>query len=120
MGAARGLAAGTVFVAAAVGLAFHAAAEAPVGRYTATVIDDSSGQLEPGKKSTLVFRPCGPDCVHVLAPGGAFELHLQGNAWTGEAHTSHGLTCTHSVDASLVWTHSCTGPVVRAQLTKSG
>ncbi|WP_293004285.1 hypothetical protein [Mycobacterium sp.] len=120
MGAARGLAAGTAFVAAAVGLAFHAAAEAPVGRYTATVIGDSADQESSEKAATLRFTSCGSGCTHVLSPGGEFDLHLQGNTWTGTANSLDGETCTHTVDAHLVWTHACAGPVVRAQLTKSG
>ena len=120
MGAARGLMAGTAFVAAAVGLAFHAAAEAPVGRYVATVIDDSPGQAMADTTATLRFASCGTGCTHVTAPGGDFDLHLQGNSWTGTASSLDGETCTHTVDAHLVWTHSCAGPAVRAQLTKSG
>ena len=120
MGAARGLAGGTAFVAAAVGLAFHAAAEPPVGRYTATVIDAASGQELPGQTSTLVFSPCGSGCTRVLSPTGTFELHLQDSVWSGAAHTAGGPTCTNTVNSRLLWTHSCTGPAIRAQLTKSG
>jgi hypothetical protein len=120
MGAARGLAAGTAFVAVAVGLAFHAAAEAPVGRYTATVIDDASGQEVPGQTTTLVFNSCGSGCTHVLSPAGTFDLHLQDSTWSGDAQTPNGQTCTHTVSARLIWTHSCAGPAIRAQLTKSG
>jgi hypothetical protein len=120
MGAARGLAGGTAFVAAAVGLAFHAAAEPPVGRYTATVIDQASGQEVPGQTTTLVFNPCGSDCTRVLSPTGTFELHLQDSVWRSDAHTAGGQICTNTVNARLLWTHSCTGPTVRAQLTKSG
>jgi hypothetical protein len=120
MGAARGLAAGTAFVAVAVGLAFHAAAEPPVGRYTATVIDEASGQELPGQTTILVFNPCGSGCTRVLSPTGTFDLHLQDSAWSGDAQSADGQTCTHTVNARLVWTHSCTGPAIRAQLTKSG
>jgi hypothetical protein len=120
MGAARGLAAGTAFVAVAVGLAFHAAAEAPVGRYTATVIDDSSGLTPSHTTETLRFDPCGQGCTRVLSAEGTFELHLQDSMWSGEAQTTDGQTCRHKVNARLIWTHSCAGPAVRAQLTKSG
>jgi hypothetical protein len=120
MGAGRGLAAGTAFVAVAVGLAFHAAAEPPVGRYTATVIDEASGQEVPGKTTTLVFNPCGSGCTRVSSPTGTFELHLQDSVWSGDNHMADGETCTHTVNARLIWTHSCTGPAVRAQLKKSG
>jgi hypothetical protein len=119
MGAARGLAAGTTFVAVAVGLAFNAAAEAPIGRYTATVIDDSSELTPSVNTETLRFDPCGRGCTHVISSGGEFELHQQDNGWTGTAQSLDGETCTHTVDAHLVWTHTCTGPTVRAQLTKS-
>jgi hypothetical protein len=120
MGAARGLVAGTVFVAAAVGIAFHAAAEAPVGRYTATLIDDASGREVPGNTTTLDFNPCGSGCIRVLSPQGTFDLHLQDSVWSGDALTADGKACTHTVNARLIWTHSCTGPAIRAQLTKSG
>ena len=119
MGAARGLAGGTVFVAAAVGLAFHAAAEPPVGRYTATVID-ASGREIPAKTTTLVFHPCGSGCTSVLSPGGTFELHLRGTTWSGDDQTASGQTCADTLSARLVWTRTCAGPVIRAQLTKSG
>lgn len=120
MGVARGLAAGGAFTAVAVGLAFHAAAEPPIGRYTATVIDDSSGLELPGQTTTLTFKACGPDCAHVLSPAGTFDLHLQDGSWTGKAQTRDGQSCTDTVDAKLVWTQSCAGPAVRAQLKKSG
>jgi hypothetical protein len=120
MGAARGLVAGTVFVAAAVGIAFHAAAEPPHGRYTATLIDDASGREVPGNTTTLVFNPCGSGCIRVLSPQGTFDLHLQDSVWSGDAQTADGQACTHTVNARLIWTHSCTGPAIRAQLTKSG
>ncbi|WIM86431.1 hypothetical protein PT015_16160 [Candidatus Mycobacterium wuenschmannii] len=121
MGAARGLAAGAAFVAVAVGLAFHAAAEPPLGRYTATVIDDSSGLTTPTDATeTLQFNRCGAGCAHVASTGGEFELHQQDNGWAGTSQSLDGETCTHTVDAHLVWTHTCTGPTVRAQLTKSG
>jgi hypothetical protein len=124
MGVARGLAAGGAFTAVAVGLAFHAAAEPPIGRYTATMIDDSSGREVPGETSTLTFKACGPECTHVLGPAGAFDLRLQDGAWTGKTTTADGQSCTATVDAKLVWSQSCTGsavgPAVRAQLRKSG
>ena len=120
MRAARGLAGGTVFVAAAVGLAFHAAAEPPVGRYTATVID-ASGHEIPAKTTTLVFHPCGSGCTSVLSPDGKFELHLQGGStWSGDDRTAGGQTCADTLSARLVWTRTCAGPAIRAQLTKSG
>ncbi len=120
MGAARGLAAGTAFVGAAVGLAFHAATEPPIGRYTATMLDAASGQEVPGQTSTLVFSPCGSGCTRVLSPSGTFELHLRDSVWSGDAQAAGGRTCTNTVNAKLVWTHSCAGPAIRAQLTKSG
>jgi hypothetical protein len=119
MGVARGLAAGGAFVAVAVGLAFHAAAEAPVGRYTATVIDDSSRLTPSHTTETLRFDPCGQGCTHVISSAGEFELRQQGHGWSGTAQSLDGETCTHTVDAHLVWTHTCTGPTVRAQLTKT-
>jgi hypothetical protein len=120
MGVARGLAAGGTFAAVAVGLAFHAAGEPPLGRYTAMTIDDNTGREIPGKTSILTFKACGPGCAHVLSPTGAFDLHLQGGAWTGTAPTRDGKSCTDTVDAKLVWTESCSGQAVRAQLKKSG
>ena len=120
MGVARGLAAGGVFTAAAVGLALHAAAEPPIGRYTAMAIDDATGLEVPGMTSTLTFKACGPDCTHVLSPTGTFDLRLQDGAWTGTAKSLDGRTCTDSVDAKLVWTQSCAGTATHAQLKKSG
>lgn len=120
MGVARGLAAGGVFTAAAVGLAFHAAAEPPTGRYTAMAIDEATGLEVPGMTSTLTFSGCGPDCTHVLSPTGPFDLHLRDGAWTGTAQSLNGKTCTHTVDARLVWTHSCAGTTAHSQLKKSG
>jgi hypothetical protein len=120
MGVARGLAAGGTFAAVAVGLAFHAAGEPPIGRYTAMTIDNKTGLEIPGNTSTLTFNACGPGCAHVLSPTGAFDLHLRDGAWTGTAKSLSGQTCTDTVDAKLVWTQSCSGQAVRAQLKKSG
>ena len=60
------------------------------------------------------------DAVHMLSPTGAFDLHLRGGAWTGTAPTRDGKSCTDTVDAKLIWTQSCSGQEVRAQLKKSG
>lgn len=120
MGLTRWLLGGGVFLAAAVGLAFHAEAEPPLGLYTATVIGDSSDQPPETDKATLLFSPCGRGCTHILSRTGEVELHLKGGTWTGSAQSLDGETCTHTVDAHLVWTHACTGPEIRAQLTKSG
>jgi hypothetical protein len=120
MGVARGLAAGGTFAAVAVGLAFHAAGEPPLGRYTAMTIDNATGREIPGKTSTLTFKACGPGCARVLSPTGAFDLHLRDGAWTGTAPTRDGKSCTDTVDAKLIWTQSCSGKAVRAQLKKSG
>jgi hypothetical protein len=120
MGVARGLAAGGTFAAVAFGLAFHAAGEPPIGRYTAMTIDDATGLEIAGKTSTLTFTACGRDCAHVLSPTGVFDLHLLNGAWTGKAKTRDGRSCTDTVDARLVWTQSCAGQAVRAQLKKSG
>ena len=114
------MAAGGTFAAVAVGLAFNAAGEPPIGRYTATVIDDASGLEVPGKTTTLTFRACGPDCDHVLSPAGAFDLHLQDGSWTGTVQSLGGRSCTNTVDAKLVWTQACKGPSIRSQLRKSG
>ncbi len=120
MGVARGLAAGGAFTAVAVGLALHAAAEPPIGRYTATEIDGLSGREVPGETSTLTFKACGPECTHVVGPTGAFDLRLQDGAWTGKTTSPDGHSCTATVDARLVWTDSCSGLPDRAQLRKSG
>ena len=120
MGLTRALVGGGVFLATAIGLAFNSEAQPPQGRYTATVIDDPSGQPAKSNTATLLFRPCGRGCTHVSAPGGDVELHLKGNIWTGSAQSLNGETCTHTVDAHLVWIHECTGPEIRAQLTMSG
>ena len=120
MGVARGLAAGGTFAAVAVGLAFHAAGEPPIGRYTAMAIDSKTGLEIPGQTSTLTFKACGRGCDHVLSPTGAFDLHLRGGAWTGTAQTRDGKSCTDTVDARLIWTQSCSGQEVRSQLKKSG
>lgn len=120
MGVARGLAAGGTFAAVAVGLAFHAAGEPPIGRYTAMAIDDATGLEIPGMTSTLTFKACGPGCAHVLSPTGAFDLRLQDGAWTGTGKSLSGQSCTDTVDAKLVWTQSCAGRSVHAQLKKSG
>ncbi len=120
MGVARGLAAGGTFAAVAIGLAFHAAGEPPIGRYTATEIDASSGQEVPGETSTLTFQACGPECTHVVGPVGAFDLRLQDGAWTGKTTTPDGHPCSATLDARLIWTDSCEGPPIHAQLRKSG
>jgi hypothetical protein len=120
MGVSRGLAAGGVFAAAAVGLAFHAAGEPPIGRYTAMAIDDATGLEVPGMTSTLTFKACGPGCTHVLSPTGAFDLHLQDGAWTGTAQSLNGTKCTDTIDAKLIWTQSCAGTTAHSQLKKSG
>lgn len=120
MGVLRACAVGTAFVVASVGLAYHAAAEPPMGRYTATVIDEASGQLLPDRTTTLVFQGCGSGCTHVVSPIEEFELRQQETVWAGSALTAKGEACTHSLDARLVWTRACTGPAERAQLTKSG
>ena len=120
MGVARGLAAGGTFAAVAVGLAFHAAGEPPIGSYTAMAIDSKTGLEIPGKTSTLTFKACGPGCSHMLTPTGAFDLHLRDGAWTGTARTRDGKSCTDTVDAKLVWTQLCSGQMLRAQLKKSG
>lgn len=115
MGAVKAIAGGVAFVAVAAGLAFHGAAEPPIGRYTATAIDALSGRELPGEFTTLVFNPCGSGCTHLVSAEGEFDLHLRDNMWK----TADGEACSHNVNARLIWTHSCTGPAVRAQLTKS-
>ncbi|UMB70020.1 hypothetical protein [Mycobacterium paraterrae] len=120
MGVARGLAAGGTFAAVAAGLAFHAAGEPPIGRYTAMAIDDATGLEVPGMTSTLTFVACGPGCAHVLSPTGAFDLHLRDGAWTGTAKSLSGQSCTDTVDARLFMTQSCAGKTSHAQLKKSG
>jgi hypothetical protein len=111
----RVLAAGSVVVAAVV-LANPAAADPLSGGYIAKPIGS------PGPGIIMTFTPCGPDCTHVAARGGDFELHQQGNTWTGTGTGSSGGSCTHAVDAAtLIWTHTCEGSqTISAQLTKLG
>lgn len=111
---ARGFAACAAVAATAIALAIPAAADPLSGNYTAQPIGRA------GSPVNLTFTPCGPDCTRLGAKGAEFELHLQGNTWTGTGTAPTGVSCTHSLDSvSLIWTHTCDGsPTISAQLTK--
>jgi hypothetical protein len=117
---ARGFAAGVVLAGTAVGLAVPASAEAPSGSYTATTIEGGM-VMQPGSTMNWSLTPCGPDCTRIEPnpPNPkTFDLHPQGNSWTGV----DGAGCAVTLDStSLLVTEVC--PVLgnlSFQLTKNG
>ena len=75
----RGLAIGVVLAGTAIGLASPAWAELTPGDYTATMLDAGASGKKVGSSVSWPATPCGPDCMHI----NAWDLHLQGNTWTG-------------------------------------
>lgn len=121
----RGLAAGAVLGAAALGSAGVAAADSLSGSYTANVTG-SIGNYLNSPAPTWVISPCGPGCVNVDAQGS--QLHEQNGRWTGtyEVHAVDNgevVVCTRTITAELTATDICPKPlgmIVNYQLTKNG
>jgi hypothetical protein len=83
----RGLALGLILGGAAVGLAGPASAEATAGNYTATIIDP--GESHKTGSTSWSLAPCGPDCLDLISPNKPlWQLHRQGNVWTGSDDTN--------------------------------
>jgi hypothetical protein len=117
----RAMAVAAVLAGAAVGMAGPASAEPLSGPYTTTIID-GGGIKENGSTSIWTLASCGPDCTRLqTASGFAFDLHPQGNTWTGSFDEA-GVTCTSTLDnSSLLLTRQCPGqPNVVIGLTKNG
>jgi hypothetical protein len=114
----RGLAAGVILAGAAVGLASPASAEPLDGSYAATMLD-GGGIKKNGSTTTFTLTSsCGPDCISLhTGSGSPFDLHRQGNAWTGSVEA-----CTWRLDnSSLVITRTCPDqPNIVIGLTKNG
>ena len=114
----RGIAVCAALGAAAVGLASPASAEPLSGPYNATMIEPGASGGEVGLAAHFLFTECGPDCTGAQSEVGTFQLHPQGDVWTG---SSAGSPCTWTIDSSLVVANQCPGdPRVAFQLTKAG
>lgn len=97
---------GIAVMACAVAGAGPAGAEAPDGVYQLTVIQGDQ-HIKNGAHQGAKFSPCGPDCVHVVKPPEATDLHRQGNIWSGSAQVG-SQTCTLTLDdASSNLTEDC-------------
>ncbi len=72
--------------------------------------------------ATVSVTPCGSDCLHLQTPGTVeFDLHRQGDTWTGSYTMNDGVVCAVSVDnASLAETDTCGANAITWQLAKLG
>ena len=115
-----GFAASAVLAGVAIGLAGPASADPTAGPYTATIIDAGASN----KTGSVIWslEPCGPDCFRLLGvqANPLYELHRQGNAWTGPSISGSGNTASVDND-SLILTMSIPGePNVVIGMTKNG
>lgn len=114
----QGLAVAAVLAGAAVGLAGPASADPVDGSYTATMIDGGGIKKDGSMATFTLTSSCGPDCINLnTGSGSPFDLHRQGNAWTGTVEA-----CTWTLDnSSLVITRACPDqPNIVIGLTKNG
>ena len=110
----RGLAVAAMLSGAAIGLASPAWADLTPGSYTATILDAGASGKKVGSPVTWSVTSCGPDCMHI----NAWDLHLQGNTWTGTNPGGGQVTLDNS---SLVLTlHDPNQPDIVIGLTKNG
>ena len=113
-----GLAASAVLAGVAIGLAGPASAD-PTAGPTATIIDPGASNKEGSVNWSL--EPCGPDCFRLLGvqANPLWELHRQGNAWTGNSLSGNGNTASLDND-SLIFTMQIPGePNVVIGMTKN-
>jgi hypothetical protein len=113
---ARGLAIGVVLAGAAIGLASPASAELTPGQYTGTMLDAGASGKQVGTTVVWPATPCGPDCMH-LGDSPGWDLHLQGNTWTGTNQTGAQASLDNS---SLILTVHYPNADVIIGLTKNG
>ena len=74
-----------------------------------------------GSTTIFTLTPCGPDCTHVDTGGGGWDLHQQGNTWTGSNADSTQTLDNSSLISSLILTiQYADNPNVVIGLTKNG
>lgn len=116
----RGLAVAAVLSGAAIGWAGPASAELLAGDYTATMINAGPTDRQEGSTATWAISPCGPDCMHVGGAGRpGWDLHRQGDTWTGSNTDSTAALDSNSLVFTLRLNSYPDNPVVIG-LAKNG